>query len=611
MNESPHRDEAREVTEAAREETRTKPSFASEVYLGRLDPDLVWPFPEQAPADREAGDRFLARLAAVLREEVDPDAVDREGDLPAAAIHGLQALGAFRMKLPEALGGLGFRQRNYNRAVALTASWCGSTAIWLAGHQSIGVGTPLALFGTQAQKDRYFPRLAAGALSAFALTEPAAGSDPAAMQMTAVPSEDGEAWILNGEKLWCTNGPKADLLIVMACTPDKVVDGRPRKQISAFLVESSWAGIETSHRCRFMGYQGIQNGLLTFRDVRVPKENLLWGTGLGLKLALITLNTGRLTLPATNTAVAKQCLAIVRRWGADRHQWGASIARHEAVGVMVAWVAAHTFAMEAMSDWAAALAERKDTDIRIEAAMAKLFCSEIGFQVVDRTLQVRGGRGYETESSLRARGDVPFPVERLFREARLNTIVEGSSQILRLFLAREALDPHFTRAGPLLDPKCSFLVRAATMARLGVYYAGWYVARWIPSFGRPADLPPSLSGHWAYVRRGTRKLARRIFYAMARWGPGLEHRQALLGRLVDEGTELTAMTVTMSRAASRGDAASLELADLFCRHARERIRNGQDHATTTDAAGGRVAEGVIEGRYRGVEGGILPFVPED
>jgi hypothetical protein len=149
------------------------------------------------------------------------------------------------------------------------------------------------------------------------------------------------------------------------------------------------------------------------------------------------------------------------------------------------------------------------------------------------------------------------------------------------------------------------------MAKLGVYYAGWYLRRCLPTFGRPADLPRPLVGHWGYLRRGTRRLARRIFHAMARHGPTLEHRQALLGRLVDEGMELTAMAVTMSRAASRADRGSVELADLYCRHARERIRHHRGHEASTDAAGRRVAAGVIDGRYRGVESGILPFAPEE
>jgi alkylation response protein AidB-like acyl-CoA dehydrogenase len=605
------RAEAREVAEGAREAARTLPSFAAELFLGTLRADLVLPFPEQDPRDRAEADGFLARFAEVLETSIDPSRVDRAAELPEEAVRRLHEVGAFRLKLPREVGGLGFSQLNYNRAVALAGSWCGSTAIWLSGHQSIGVPTPLRLFGSEEQKAEYLPRLAKGELSAFALTEPEVGSDPARMETTAVPSPDGEIWTLNGEKLWCTNGPVADVLVVMARTPDVVEGGRPRKRISAFIVESRWPGVETTHRCDFLGYRGIQNGLLRFTDVRVPRRNLLWGEGQGLKLALITLNTGRLTLPATNTAVARQCLQIVRRWAGTRQQWGAPIGRHEAVATMLGWIASHTFAMEAVGDYASALADRHDRDIRIEAALAKLFCSETAWRVADLTMQVRGGRGYETAESLAARGETPFPVERIWREARLNTIVEGTSEILRLFLAREAMDPHLAVLGALADPRASFGRKAKAVLRAAVRYPPWYARRVLPPVAVPAAVPEPLRGAWRRTRFGARNLALWTFHAMLRHGPGLEHRQALLGRIVDEGVDLAASALAIARAASRGDAASVELADLFCRHAEARSVGRRAHPTRLDRAGRRVAEGVLAGRHRRLEEGILPYCPEE
>jgi alkylation response protein AidB-like acyl-CoA dehydrogenase len=386
------------------------------------------------------------------------------------------------------------------------------------------------------------------------------------------------------------------------------VDGeRRKKQISAFIVESKWPGFEVVHRCDFMGYRGIQNGLLRFRDMRVPRRNLLWGEGMGLKLAFITLNTGRLTLPATNTAVAKQCLQMARRWTGTRTQWGAPVGRHEAVATMIGWMASHTFAMEAFCDYASALADRGGSDIRLEAAMAKLFCSETSWRIADLTMQVRGGRGYETEASLKARGEVPFPVERVFREARLNTIVEGTSQILHLFLAREALDPHLARAGAIAIPGSSFGAKAKSFVKAAGFYPFWYLKRLVPTGGTPAGVPSALRGHWGWARRGARALSRRIFHAMVRHGPGLEHRQALLGRIVDEGVDLTAMALAISRAASRNDASSAALADLFCRHARARIVARRTHPASLDAAGVRVAGEVLDGRHLALEQGILPY----
>ena len=600
------RADAREVAESAREDTRQHPSFAAELFLGHHDAALVLPFPEQSEAERAEADPILADIEAALRETLDPDVVERNGEIPRAAIDRLKEAGAFRLKLPKAYGGLGFGQVNYGRAAALVASWCGSTAILLSGHQSIGVSTPLKLFGTQAQKDAYLPRMAGGEISAFALTEPEAGSDPARMETRAEPDPEGDGWILNGDKLWCTNGPVADVLIVMARTPDKIVNGRPRKQISAFIVESKWEGFETVHRCDFMGYAGIQSGLLRFTNLRVPKENLLWKEGSGLKLALITLNTGRLTLPATNTAVAKHCLRIVRTWAQMREQWGGPIGTQEAVSVQIGWIASHTFAMEAFTDYAAGLVDRGGTDIRIEAAMAKLFCSEMVFRIADRTMQIRGGRGFETSVSQRARGETfTPPVERLFREARLNTIVEGTSEIMRLFIAREALDPHLDRLGPFAEPGASFGAKAKALARAAAYYPLWYLKNWLPALHVPADVPAPLRRDWRRLRAGSRKLARRIFYALLLHREGLEHRQAVLGRLVDEAVDLTAMTLSISRASAVGDPGATALAGLFCRHAWARIHARRAFTVRLDDASASVAADVLRGAYLPMENGIL------
>jgi alkylation response protein AidB-like acyl-CoA dehydrogenase len=580
----PSRADARAVAEHAREGKATRPSFAAELFLGRVRADLVLPYPAEDPRERALVEPFLARLKEVLEQEIDPDQVDREGRLPERALARLHEIGAFRMRLPAEHGGLGFSQRAYGRAVALAGAWCGSTAIWLSAHQSIGVPTPLARFGTEEQKARWLPRLAAGALSAFALTEREAGSDPARLKTRADPAPDG-SWVLNGEKLWCTNGPVADVLVVLARTPSQGGGSRgPR--ISAFIVERPTPGLEVAQRCEFAGYRGIENGLLKFTNVRLPKESLLWEEGHGLKLALVTLNTGRLTLPAANAAVAAECARIAAEWTRTREQWGAPLVEHEAVGVQVGWIAAHAFAMSAVSDLACALADRGDTDIRLEAALAKLFNSETLLGVVHRTLQVRGGRGYETVRSLAGRGETPYPVERMWREARLNTIVEGTSEVLRLFLAREALDPHLARAGALAVPGSPGRARVGAFLRCAAYYPLWYARRLLPSLRVPPGLPASLRAPWLGVKRGARALARGTLHAMLKHGAGLEDRQALLGRLVDDGADLFAGAAALARAASLGDARSLALAALFCRHAaaRRRERAAADSRLDADTA---------------------------
>ncbi len=614
---APTADESRDLAEASRETEWNAPSFGSELFLGNFRPDLIFPFPEQDADDRAEGDAFCAKLERFLSENVDAERIDREQEVPEHVLKGLVEMGAFGMKIPKEYGGLGFSQLNYNRAVALVASHCASTAVWLSAHQSIGVPQPLRLFGTEEQKRKYLPRLATGAISGFALTEPGVGSDPANMATTAELSEDGTEWILNGEKLWCTNGLAADILIVMAKTPDRVVNGEPRKQISAFIVEMDSPGIEKPHRCRFLGIRAIANGVLRFRDVRVPAENLLGGEGRGLKIALVTLNTGRLTLPAAAVGGAKQCLQIARRWAGEREQWGRPVGKHEAGASKLSWIASHTFAMEAVSDCASGLSVRGGADIRLEAAMAKLFNSVISERVADLTLQIRGGRGYEQEKSLEERGEIPFPVERIYRDVRINTIVEGTTDVMHLFIAREALDPHLGKAGALVMPGSSAAEKWKSLVSAVAFYPGWYVTRWIGGTGGiPADVPTELGGHLRWLSRTSRRLARTLFHSMVLVGPALERRQELLARYVEIGVELFAMACTVSRAASRmktdgRDRSPVELADHFCRVARRRVA-AHFHAARSndDRSAVRVAKGVLDRRYDWLEQGILTACPE-
>ena len=596
--------EAREVAEAAREETWEAPSFVRELFEGRFRLDLVHPFPELDPAEVARARPFLDALERFMREHVDSDRIDREGRIPPDVVSGLAKLGAFGIKIPEEYGGLGLSQTSYTHAMGMVTSQDGSVTALLSAHQSIGLPQPLTLFGTPEQKAKYFPRLASGAISAFALTEQNVGSDPAAITTHAELSPDGTHYVLNGEKLWCTNGTIAELMVVMARTGPK--------RITAFIVETDWPGVEVVQRLHFMGLKALENGVIRFTDVKVPVENVLWGEGKGLKLALVTLNTGRLTLPASCAVAGKRCLEISRKWAARRVQWGAPIGKHDAIAQKLGRMAADVFAMEAVSDLASGMADRGGYDIRLEAAMAKMWNTEAGWRIADDTLQIKGGRGYETADSLRSRGEVPDPVERIMRDMRINLIFEGSSEIMRLFIAREALDTHLRLAGALIDPKVPMGRKIRTLVKSGAYYAYWYPKLWL-GWGRVpmySEFGP-LATHLRFVSRASRRLARTLFHCMIRFGPRLEKRQAVLGRLVEVGAELLAISAACARAhqlvqrdpANRGP---LELADVFSRQARRRV--GERFAAVfdnDDVATYAAAQQVLKGRHTWLETGMV------
>lgn len=600
---------AMEVTESARDFSVAKDGFAAELFMGRFRPDLIMPFPEQTPEDKAIGDDLVDRVMVYLREHLDADEVDRTQTIPEEVITTLKEMGVFKMKVPKEYGGLGFTQVNYNRVMMAISSHCGSTAVLISAHQSIGLPNPLKMVGTDEQKAKYFPRISDGEISAFALTEPDVGSDPAKMTTTAILSDDGTHYVLNGVKQWTTNGPIAQLFVVMAKTT-KPDDSSKKARITAFIVEADSPGIETLHRCDFMGLRGIQNGIIQFTDVKVPVENVLWGEGTGLKLALKTLNTGRLTLPAACAGLAKHCVSISRRWGAKRVQWGSPVGQHEVGRDKLAYIASTAFATEAVT-WLTSHWADQQRDIRIDAAMAKLFCSEAAWKIVDTTMQFRGGRGYERSDSLKARGEDPYPVERMMRDTRINTIIEGTSDIMRLFLAREALDPHLRLGADLLHPKSTTKQKLnAAMGMLG-FYSRWYPRQLLgivfPGSHKSAG---RLATHMRFIDRNSHRLAASLFHAMGRHQAGLEKRQVLLAHLMDIGTELFAMSATcayaISQARNEGREGALDLADVFCRQAQRRVK---DHfALLNDKnqkASNSLAGRLLDGRYSWLEEGVI------
>jgi len=602
--------EARDVAEGARQSEWQHPSFLKELFLGRFQLDLVQPYPQQDP-DEAARARPMLDALRDLLNDVDSDEIDRTGTIPGPVMQRLREIGAFGIKIPTEYGGLGLGQLSYIRILELVASKDASINTWLSAHQSIGVPQPLKMVGTPEQKQRFLPRLARGAVSAFALTEVDAGSDPANMRTTATPTEDGTAYLLNGDKLWCTNGPDAELMVVMALTPGKSRDGKPgRKQITAFVVEADSPGVEVVCRCEFMGLKAISNGIIRFSNVRVPRENVLGTEGAGLKLALMTLNTGRLTLAATAVGVSKAMLRMAREWANERVQWGVPIGQHEAIAQKLASMAANTFAMEAMTELVSAWVDQGGYDVRLEAAMTKTYCTEAGWRIVDDAMQIRGGAGYETAASLAARGQKPMPIERAMRDFRIFRIFEGSSEITHLAAAREAVDYHMKTAFDVINPKATREQRKAALLRSARFYPAWYMSRLVRPgrFNTYTEFGP-LAKHIQYVEGASARLGREIFHAMVRLGSELERRQLVLFRAVDIGAELFAMTAACARAhslAGQGQSNAVELADVFCREARVRIETTfRGMFGPNDIALSRTARAVLDSEYAWLEAGIV------
>ncbi|BCZ22937.1 acyl-CoA dehydrogenase family protein [Mycobacterium senriense] len=603
-------EQARALAEESRETGWDRPSFAKELFLGRFPLELIHPFPRPSDADEARIGAFLNGLREFLGT-VDGSVIERDAQIPDQYVKGLADLGCFGMKIPSEYGGLGMSQVAYNRALMMVSSVHPSLGALLSAHQSIGVPEPLKLAGTEEQKRKFLPRCAAGAISAFLLTEPDVGSDPARLASTATPVDDGQAYELEGVKLWTTNGVVAELLVIMARVPRS--EGH-RGGISAFVVEADSPGITVERRNKFMGLRGIENGVTRLHRVRVPKENLIGSEGDGLKIALTTLNAGRLSIPASATGSSKWALKIAREWSGERVQWGKPLAEHEAVAGKLSFITATNYALDAVLELSAQMADEGRNDIRIEAALAKLWSSEMACLIADEVMQIRGGRGYETAESLAARGERAVPVEQAVRDLRINRIFEGSSEIMRLLIAREAVDAHLAAAGDLAKADAGLRQKAAAAVGASGFYAKWLPQLVFGEGQRPRAYQEfgALASHLRFVERSSRKLARNTFYGMARWQAKLEQRQGFLGRIVDIGAELFAMSAVCVRAEAQRAAdpavgrQAYELAEVFCEQASLRVQTlFRGLWDNTDVSDVQLTRNLLQGSYTWLEDGIL------
>ncbi|MEP6937396.1 MAG: acyl-CoA dehydrogenase family protein [Chthoniobacterales bacterium] len=398
--------------------------FAKGLFLGRFVADWAMPYPKFLPAQKTELDASLAEVRQMLDRELDPTQIDRDADIPKSLVDGLARTGVLGMTAPKEVGGRGFSQMQYCKILEEIGSRDASVSVFTNAHHSIGIRA-LLLFGTREQKARWLPPLVSGQqLAAFALTEENAGSDAANVQMTATPSDDGSAYILNGQKRYITNASLAQVLTVMARTPVPGKDGKTA--ITAFLVTPDMPGFDMIEpRMPKLGIRGTATGRFALRDVRVPKENILGPLGKGLRVALTVLDFGRTTFGACCTGAAKTCLRLAVEHANTRRQFNKTLGDFDLVKKKIGRMAADVYAMEAMTVVTSSLIDRGLEDYMIETAMLKVFTTERLWDAVNDTFQIVGGAAYFNDK----------PLERMLRDARINQIGEGANEVLISFIA--------------------------------------------------------------------------------------------------------------------------------------------------------------------------------
>ena len=606
-------------------------SFMTGLYAGEPNFSFLLT-PDESSEQIAAWEAFRPTLERFLIDHVDPEEIERTATIPESVINGLFSIGAFAMKIPKEYGGLGFSYQNYGRALVLIAGWCNSLALTVAVPQSIGIAMPLLLFGSDEQKRRYLPIVAREAVSAFALTEPLTGSDAANIKTEAVLDANGH-YVINGEKLWCTNAPIARYITLIARVPARrlhqkersmwipVQDGKEAEDSvhTAFVLDMKTPGVQIRQRCQFEGCRGIENAHLTLSDVRIPASNLIGEVGRGLKYALTILNIGRaVSIPAICLGMAKQAWKPTLDRTNSRVTFRRPLAEWQTQRMRVGRMAASLFAMEALASTLWRMADHHRYDVRIEAAITKIFCSETTIQFLKDAQTIFGGMGYETADSKRVRGEPAFGIEQLVRDAEMYRIGEGATDILRPFVAREAVDMHLERVRKYFDENMTTAWRLREIARLIVFYVPWYIRRWIPRplpshtlFQRPDVRSPLL-----FVERASRRLARAVFYAMLWQRQVLRDDQGRQNRIELAGEDLMLIAVTSLYAEAQqrtaGQAEVTDLAQHVCNQAKSRVKRHireliVNHDTPLTSLGTKA----LSGTYPSLSTGIIERNLED
>ena len=567
-------------------------SFLRSIYLGKVDSDIVLPYPEPPSEERETVDTVLDVFKRFAHDNIDAERFDREGRYPDTVLRGLRETGLFGLIVPEDYGGLELSQTSYCRVTEAVAARDAATAATVGAHLSIGIKAIL-LFGTEEQKRRFLPELATGErIAAFALTEPEAGSDANAIRGTAELSDDGKRYVVNANKIWITNGGFADVFTVFARTGVETVKGRERNKLTAFLVTRDMAGVSTGPHEDKLGLRASSTTTVRLDNVEVPIENVLGDVDEGFKVAVEVLNEGRLGLAAGCVGGAKVLIEEALAFAKARRAFGRPIAQFEMIQSKFAWMAIHTYVMESMVYLTAGIADRKQEDFSLESAACKVYCSERLWWIVNEALQINGGNGFMRE----------FPYERALRDSRINLIFEGTNEILRIFISlsgiqrsskylrnvADALKDPLRSLGVLTDFAAKKLKRAVARESLEGTH---------PSLKRATDRFRTSVEHLASTAEG----------ALQHHGKGIIDRQFIQSRIADMTVDIYAMAATISRTDAlirrlgpEGARSEHNMCSRFVEKTWRRVRrNAQRVDFETDAPLTGIAETLYErGGYR-------------
>ncbi|XP_008839995.1 acyl-CoA dehydrogenase family member 9, mitochondrial [Nannospalax galili] len=552
-----------EVLRARRRPLHTSPqcpAFAKELFLGNLELKGIFPFPEVSQDELNEINQFVGPVEKFFTEEVDSRKIDQEGKIPVDTLEKLKSLGLFGMQVPEEYGGLGLSNTMYARLGEII-SMDGSISVTLAAHQAIGL-KGIILVGSEEQKAKYLPKLASGEhIAAFCLTEPASGSDAASIQTRATLSEDKKHFVLNGSKVWITNGALASIFTVFAKTEVVDSDGSTKDKITAFIVERGFGGITNGKPEDKLGIRGSNTCEVHFENTKVPVENVLGEVGGGFKVAMNILNSGRFSMGTIVAGMLKKLIELTTEYACTRKQFNRNLSEFGLIQEKFALMAQKAYVMESMAYLTAGMLDQPGfPDCSIEAAMVKVFSSEAAWQCVSEALQILGGSGYMKD----------YPYERMLRDSRILLIFEGTNEILRMYIALTGLQ----HAGRILTSRINELKRGnviTVMETIG--------RRLRDSLGRAVDL--GLTGNPGFVHPSLGdsavKLEENVYYfgrtvetLLLRFGKTIVEEQLVLKRVANILINLYGMTAVLSRA-SRSIRIGLQnhdhevlLANMFC-----------------------------------------------